>query len=58
MGHIIQSVPEGCLVAELGLVPGDELIAINGEKVIDLFTSVQNFLSFVHIINGTFLSNS
>ena len=36
MGHIIQSVPEGCLAAELGLVPGDELVAINGEKIIDL----------------------
>ena len=36
MGHIIKNVPEGCLAAELGLVKGDELIAINGEKLIDL----------------------
>ena len=36
MGHIIKNVPEGSLAAELGLVPGDELIAIGGEKVIDL----------------------
>ena len=36
MGHIIKVVPDGSLAAELGLVPGDELIAINGEKILDL----------------------
>lgn len=36
MGHIIISVPQGSLGEELGLVAGDELIAINGEKVVDI----------------------
>lgn len=36
MGHIIASVPEGSLGAELGLKPGDELLRINGEEVIDV----------------------
>jgi putative radical SAM enzyme (TIGR03279 family) len=36
MGHIIASVPEGSLGAELGLLPGDELTRINGEEVLDV----------------------
>ena len=36
MGHIIKGVPEDSLGAELGLVPGDELLRINGEEVVDL----------------------
>ena len=36
MGHIIKGVPEDSLGAELALVPGDELLRINGEEVVDL----------------------
>ena len=36
MGHIIKSVPEGSLGAELGLLPGDELLTLNGEPVVDV----------------------
>ena len=36
MGHIIKNVPEESLGAELGLQPGDELLRINGEEVIDV----------------------
>lgn len=36
MGHIIKSVPPQSLGAELGLQPGDELLRINGEEVIDV----------------------
>ena len=36
MGHIIKSVPEGSLAAELGLLPGDEILALNGEALVDV----------------------
>ena len=36
MGHRIKSVPPESLGAELGLVPGDELLRIGGEEVVDV----------------------
>ena len=36
MGHRIKSVPPESLGAELGLVPGDELLSIGGEEVVDV----------------------
>ena len=36
MGHSIKNVPPESLGAELGLAPGDELLRINGEDVVDV----------------------
>ena len=36
-GHLIREVREGSLAAELGIEPGDRLLAVNGEPVEDVF---------------------
>ena len=47
-GHIITEVLEGSIAEELGLRPGDRLLALNDEPVIDLidykyFTSLNKY---------------
>jgi len=36
-GHLISAVTEGSIAAELGIEPGDRLLAIDGQAVIDVF---------------------
>ena len=52
MGHIIKSVPEGSLGAELGLLPGDELLTLNGEPVVDVI-DYQALLSTEELASST-----
>ena len=35
--HLIQSVEEGSIAWELGVEPGDRLLAINGNEIEDVF---------------------
>lgn len=36
-GHVIKSIIEGGIAEELGIAPGDKLLAINGEEIVDIF---------------------
>ncbi|MCI9469821.1 MAG: DUF512 domain-containing protein [Lachnospiraceae bacterium] len=36
-GHMIKKIEEGSIAQELGLVPGDWLLAINGQQIRDIF---------------------
>jgi S1-C subfamily serine protease len=36
-GHLISAVADGSIAAELGIEPGDRLLAIDGRTVIDVF---------------------
>lgn len=49
MGHIIAEVPEDSLGFELGLLPGDSLETLNGEKVVDV-------VDYQHLISCTELT--
>ena len=35
--HIIKSIEPGSIAEEMELVPGDELLTVNGEKIEDVF---------------------
>ena len=49
MPHIISSVAPGSLGMELGLRPGDKLLRLNGEAVLDV-------IDYQHLIAGDRLS--
>ena len=48
-GHVISSVEEGSIAAELEIAPGDVLLEINGEKVEDVF-------DYHYLINEEYLT--
>ncbi|MDE6876040.1 MAG: DUF512 domain-containing protein [Lachnospiraceae bacterium] len=47
--HIIRSVAAGSIASELSLVPGDELLRINGKKIADIF-------DYHYLVNDEFLT--
>ena len=35
--HVIRKIIEGSIAEELGMEPGDELLAVNGQEITDIF---------------------